>query len=65
MGVTGLPTWAGRKRDEQLIQERSSDLIGPYWGTYGIACRVLQPLLASCWVTSTHLKHVGQWMSSV
>ena len=26
-------------------QERLSDLIGPYWGTYGIVYRVLQPLL--------------------
>ena len=27
------------------FQERLSDLIGPYWGTYGIGYRVLQPLL--------------------
>ena len=26
-------------------QQRLSDLIGPYWGTYRIAYRVLQPLL--------------------
>ena len=28
-----------------VCQERSSDLIGPYWGTYGIAYRVLQTLV--------------------
>ena len=28
-----------------LNQEKFSDLIGPYWGTYGIVYRVLQPLL--------------------
>ena len=27
-------------------QERFSDLIGPYWSTYGIVSRALQPLLA-------------------
>ena len=26
-------------------QERLSDLMGPYWGTYGISYRVLPPLL--------------------
>ena len=26
-------------------QQRLSDLIGPYWGTYGIVYRVIQPLL--------------------
>ena len=24
-------------------QERLNDLIGPYWGTYGTVCRVIQP----------------------
>ena len=38
-----------------LSQERLSDLIGPYWGTYGIAYRVLQPLLESLWGTK-HLR---------
>ena len=28
------------------LQERLSDLIGPYWGTYGIVKRAIQPLLA-------------------
>ena len=28
-----------------MTQQRLSDLIGPYWGTYRIAYRVLQPLL--------------------
>ena len=31
---------------EFLLQERLSDLIGPYWGTYGIVYRVTQPVLA-------------------
>ena len=29
----------------QACQERLSDLIGPYWGTYGIVYRVTQPVL--------------------
>ena len=33
-------------------QERLSNLIGPYWGTYGIAYRVLQPLLVLIVLTS-------------
>ena len=28
-----------------MFQERLSDLIGPYWDTYGIVYTVLQPLL--------------------
>ena len=30
------------------IQQRLSDLTGPYWSTYGIVDRVLQPLLDCC-----------------
>ena len=30
---------------DQLYHERLSDLIGPYWGTYRIVYRVIQPLL--------------------
>ena len=29
--------------EQALFQERVSDLIGPYWGTFGIVYRVLQP----------------------
>ena len=34
-----------------MDQERLSDLIGPYWGTYGIGYRVLQPLLGGPFLT--------------
>ena len=33
--------------DQRTPQQRLSDLIGPYWGAYRIAYKVLQPLLAT------------------
>ena len=33
------------------FQQRLKDLIGPYWGTYGIVYRVIQPLLVDRLVT--------------
>ena len=40
------PSEARRSHGCELrTQERLSDLIGPYWGTYQIGYRVLQPLL--------------------
>ena len=35
-------------------QERLSDLMGPYWGTYGMVYRVLQPLLAQAQTLVPH-----------
>ena len=37
-----LPGGHGKSQGDQ---ERLSDLIGPYWGTYGMVYRVLQPVL--------------------
>ena len=41
-----MPAWVRNPPKKNMsIQDRLSDLIGPYWGTYGIVYRVLQPLL--------------------
>ena len=52
-GLLNLPEveQLSQKPSFHKFQQRLSDLIGPYQGTYGIAYRVLQPLLVvySCW----------------